>query len=230
MTDTFGETLDEKNSKFKKTVYFSTKPGEYVIRILDSMETKKFVHSLGRAFVECLGEDCPICQNNKKILYEHPEDYKDVSGWCPRRSRFWLNILDKADGIVKVLSCGPQLIEDLKTMSKSIRNEQDERIDIRHYDWTLTVKGTGLDKETTPSHRFFGKETEPEIGDQTLYDLDNCIIKLTPEEMLDVFNGASLKDVFDLRKAKKAIQDSDSELASEVRAEIKSAVDEVFGE
>jgi len=206
----FGDTVDERKEsgeqKFKKTEYLTLTSGnEYIIRILDAMETKKYAHFIGRGWLECLEEECPICQNNKKILYEHPEDFREVDGWCPKRPRFYLNVLDKADGKVKVLSCGPRLIEDLKVMSKAIRNENDERIDIRSYDWSLTVRGAGRDKETTPSHRFFGKMTDVDLDGQELYDLDNLLIRLEPNEMLDVFNGASLKDVFALRRAKKEL-------------------------
>lgn len=230
MSDNFGATLDDNaGGKFKKTQWLTLKPGEYTIRILDSMETKKYGHYfLGRGWVECLGEECPICQNNKKILYEHPEDYRDVEGWNARRARFFLNVLDRSDNTVKVLGCGPQLIEDLKVMSKSIRNEADERIDIRHYDWMISVSGVGRDKDVTPSHKFYGKETEPEIGEQTLYDLENVMVKLTPEEMLDVFNGASIKDIFAVRKAKK--QTDEMEFPSDVEKKIEDSVKDMFGQ
>lgn len=206
----FGDTVDERKeggeSKFKKTEYLTLTSGnEYIVRILDAMETKVYAHFVGRGWLECLEEECPICQNNRKILYEHPEDFRDVDGWCPKRPRFYLNVLDQSDKKVKVLSSGPRLIEDLKVMSKSIRNEQDERIDIRSYDWSLSVRGAGRDKETTPSHRFFGKQTNVDLAGQELYDLKSLIIKLQPNEMLEVFNGASLKDVFAMRRAKKEL-------------------------
>ncbi len=205
--------------------------GEYIVRILDSVETKKYAHFVGRGWLECLDEECPICQNNRRILYENPEDYRTVEGWCPRRPRFYLNVLDRADNKVKVLSCGPRLIEDLKVMSKAIRNESDERIDIRNYDWSLTVKGSGRDKEIIPSHRFFGKETEVDLQGQTLYDLDKCIITLTPSEMLDVFNGVGLKDVFAMRRAKKELTTDDLVTEDDVDAlndEIQASVDKIF--
>ena len=223
----FGSTVDESGGGFRKTVYLSTKPGKYTIRILDAVETKKYAHFIKKGWIECLGEECPICANNKKILYEHPEDYKDDKGWCPRRARYFLNVLDRGDEVVKVLSCGPQLIEDLKVMSQSIRNEQDERIDIRLYDWDLIVKGEGRDKETTPSHKFFGKETKVEYNKEDLFDLDNCIIKLTASEMLDVYNGVSLKDIFAVRKAKVKSENSE-EPAQSVLDEVNASVDEIF--
>lgn len=228
----FGDTIDEraetKESKFRKTEYLSLVGGnEYIIRILDRVETKKYGHYVGRGWLECLDDECPICQNNKRILYENPEDYREVEGWCPRRPRFFLNVLDRSDNKVKVLSCGPTLIEDLKVMSNSIRNEQDERVDIRNYDWSLTVKGSGRDKETTPSHRFFGKESIVNLEGQELYNLDNCMIRLEPEEMLDVFNGASLKDVFALRRAKQELS-LDAPESDDINEDIKKSIGDIF--
>lgn len=230
MSDTFGETLDErKESKFKKTEWL-TLTGEITIRILDSMETKVYGHYfMGRGWVECLGDECPICQNNKKILYEHPEDYQKVQGWNARRARYFLNVLDRADGKVKVLGCGPRLIEDLKVMSKAVRNEQDERIDIRNYDWLLLTSGEGRDKKTLPQPKFFGKETTEQVEEGALYDLNNLMVKLTPDEMLDVANGASLKDVFALRRAsKQAKEDEFGGISEEVASQINDAVDSMF--
>lgn len=233
MSDNFGETLNDRvsnDSKFRKTAYLSLKPGEYVIRILDSSETRKEAHFLNsiRSYVECLGDECLICQNNKRILYEYPEEYRDQKDWCPRRPRFYLNVLDRSDGLVKVLSCGPRLIEDLKTMSRAVRNEQDERIDIRNYDWSLTVQGEGREKDITPIHKYYGKETEPEIGEQTLYDLDGCLVRLEADEMLDAFNGSSVKDIFALRRAKKEVLNSEFGPTEDLQNEINAAVDELF--
>lgn len=232
MTDVnFGDTIDERSergeSKFKKTEYLALTSGnDYVIRILDPVETKVYAHFVGKGWLECLEEECPICDNNKRIMYEHPEDFRDVDGWCPKRPRFYLNVLDQSDKKVKVLSCGPRLIEDLKVMSRSIRNEQDERIDIRNYDWSLTVRGTGRDKEITPSHRFFGKESVVNLEGQTLYDLKNLIIRLEPEEMLEAFNGVALKDIFAMRRAKKELVSDDE--VTVLRDEIKSSIDDIF--
>lgn len=232
MTDMFGSTVDETQGRkeFKKTEYLALKPGKYTIRILDAMETKKYGHYFqGRGWVECLGDTCPICELNKKLMYEYPEDYRDQKGWNARRARYFLNVLDQSDKKVKVLSVGPQLIEDLKVMSQSIRNEEDERIDIRTYDWDLIVKGEGREKETTPSHKFFGKMTDVDLNGQELYDLSNCLIKLTAEEMLDVHNGASLKDVFALRKAKKeTAKATETSVSAEIKADIEASIDDIF--
>ena len=229
MSEEFGSTIDEfvekdRKPKYRKTEFMNLEAGEHRFRILEPMETKKYTHYIGFAYIECLGDECPICENNKKILYEHPEDYKEVKGWSPRSQRFYINVLDKSpiseDGKyspgsapinkVKVLSMGSRLLEDIKVLSKSVRNKQDERIDIRMYDFILEIKGAKQNKTTNVAHKWYpGDEAFEDIGEQELFDLSEVAIKLSREEMLDVFNGASLKDVFTMRRAKKQIADSD---------------------
>lgn len=267
MFEEFGATIDDvkpnkgNSPKFRKTEYLSLTPGEHKIRILEPMETKTYTHYVGWSYLKCLGDDCPLCENNKKIMYEHPEDYNTVKGWTPRRARFSINVFDKtptkvcpkegkehpADAFncsvcgtalpeaaplnkVKVLSSGKDLFEDLKIQSKSIRDEQDERIDIRKYDFLLTVVGVGRDREIHTTPRWFpGKENFEEIGDQQLFDLENATITVNREEMLDVFNGASIKDVFTLRRAKKELEKDDFLKGDKnVEKEIGDAVDEIF--
>ena len=262
----FGATVDDEmerkgNSRFKKTEYLVLDPGEHRIRILEPVETRKYTHYIGYSYIECLGDECPICQNNKKLMYEYPDTFRDQEGWTPRRPRFYINVLDKTptricpkcgtekkDGTllcpacntalnepvplnkVKVLSAGKELMEDLKIQSMSVRSENDERIDIRTYDWTVTVRGKGRDKKYNVAHRWFpGKEYYEELGDQKLFDLENVVIKLGPEEMLDLFNGASLKDIFAMRRAKKEVVDkTDLSGTEDVRAKIAESVDELF--
>src|SRR5689334_8205599 len=101
MTEEFGSTIDEvapkkqNVTKYRKTEYINLWEGEHKVRILESMETKKYTHYVGWSYLECLGDECPICENNKKILYEHHEDYAKVKGWCPKRPRYYINVLDK---------------------------------------------------------------------------------------------------------------------------------------
>lgn len=267
MTEEFGSTIDDtlenkKTSKFRKTEFLNLTPGEHKIRILDPMEVKKYTHYIGFAYVECLGETCPICANNKRILYEHPQDYRDVKGWNPRRARFYINVLDKtptrvcpkcgtekqdatlmcpacgtqlADPTplnkVKVLSSGKELMEDLKIQSKAVRNEQDERIDIRMYDWILDVRGAGRDKKVNAVHKWYpGKEALENLGEQQTFDLDNVTVKLEPDEMLEVFNGTSLKDIFAVRRAKKQVLNSAdlNTTVEDINTEISDEVDSLF--
>lgn len=247
MSEDFGSTIDEKplkgsNPKYRRIEFMNLEAGEHRFRILESTETKKYTHYLGFAYIECLGDECPVCENNKKILYEHPEDYKEVKGWAPRSQRFYINVFDKSSvteegklvpGVpplnkVKVLSMGSRLLEDLKVQSKSVRNKQDERIDIRMYDWIAEVKGAKTNKTTNVVHKWWpGEEALQDIGDQQMFDLSEVAVKLSREEMLDVFNGASLKDVFAMRRASKQIKDSNF-LSAEATNEVEDDINNLF--
>jgi len=269
MSDEFGNFIEDKkerqSSKFRKTEFLTLDEGEHVVRILDGHEVKHYIHYINFMYLACLGDECPLCQNNKKIMYEHPEDFRDVKGWYPRRDRYYINVLDrtpvkvcekcqtvnKAQGEVcsgcgtalgtvrpldevKVLSGSERLFTDLKVISNSVRDEDDKRVDIRSYDWMILVRGVKRDKVTTPTPRYFPNKAgliELKEG-QELYDLEKATIKLEPEEMLEVFNGHSLKDVFAIRKAKTdaktAIFNSDMELTDNPAQDIDDAAQSLF--
>lgn len=263
MSQEFGSTVDDvvenKNPKYRKTEFLNLTAGEHRIRILESMETKKYTHYIGFAYVECLGEECPVCENNKKILYEHPEDYREQRGWSPRSQRFYINILDKTlvrtcpkchketqevfcpdctnptsdpapSNRVKVFSMGKQLLEDVKVLSRSVRNKQDERIDIRTYDFILAVRGAKQSKTISVAHKWYpGDEAFEDVKEDAFFDLENVAIKLSREEMLDLFNGASLKDIFAIRRAKRESINRTETGSEQLREDINAAVDEVFG-
>lgn len=266
MSDEFGNYIEEKKertqSKFRKTEFLKLDEGEKVVRILDGHETKHYTHYIGFAYIKCLGDECPICQNNKKILFEHPTDYRDVKGWNPRKDRYYINVLDKTKGKVcekcqteasavsevcpgcgtvlpaaaplnkvKVLTGGSKLFEDLKVLSRTVRDDADERVDVRTYDWLLVTRGKKLDKVTNPSPRYdSGKAGFVELAEgQELFDMEKVVISLTPEEMLEVFNGASLKDVFAVRRAKKETLSAEFESKAEgIDADMEDALDSIF--
>ena len=265
MSEEFGSTIDEyvekdRKPKYRKTEFMNMDAGEHRFRILEPMETKHYTHYVGFAYLKCLGDECPICENNKKILYEHPEDYKEQKGWAPRSQRFYINVLDKTltrvcpkcglekpnytsetcpvDGTimsqlaplnrVKVLSMGSRLLEDIKVLSKSVRNKQDERIDIRMYDFIAEVKGAKQNKTTNIAHKWYpGDEAYENLEGQDLFELSEVAINLSREEMLDVFNGAKLKDIFVMRRAKKQIEETDF-LSADATKEMEDDMSNLF--
>jgi hypothetical protein len=221
MSDEFGNYIEDKGerksqSKFRRTEFVKLDEGnEQVIRILDSHEVRHYTHYIGWAYVKCLGDECPICQNNKKILYEHPEDYRDVKGWNPRRDRYYINVLDRTKvktcekcqtenragaevctacgsvlGVaqpsnrVKVLTGSAGLFENLKVLARTVRDENDERVDVRAYDWVLVTRGQRRDKVTNPSPRYNPANAGfMEVPADQLYDLEKVVVVLTPDEM-----------------------------------------------
>lgn len=89
--------IDEKKPRgeFKKTKYMVLGEGVHTIRILENPAKKFYIHYYNKSYVSCLGDDCPVCDNNKKILFENPKEFRKVKGWSPRSERFFVNVLDK---------------------------------------------------------------------------------------------------------------------------------------
>lgn len=92
---------------FKKVAYFDTPSGQHTFRILEPDALRVETHYVNKILVACLGEECPICATNKKILVEHPEDFRTIKGWSPRSKRYFVNVYDKTN--VKICpNCGTE--------------------------------------------------------------------------------------------------------------------------
>jgi len=50
--------------------------------------------------VKCLEDECPVCDNNRRILMENKDNFRDVPGWAPKSKRWVFNVLDRS--LVKV--------------------------------------------------------------------------------------------------------------------------------
>lgn len=90
------DTKNTNTSTFQKISFLDLQAGQHTIRLLENKSTKIYTHFLaGRTTVACLGEACPICANNKRLLVENPDNFRDIKGWSPRTERFYVNVLDK---------------------------------------------------------------------------------------------------------------------------------------
>lgn len=87
---------EQNKSNFKKIEYLELVQGTNPIRILNAEAKDIDIHYLNRAYIRCLGEDCPICKNNKKIILENPANWKSVAGYCQKSKRYYVNVLDRA--------------------------------------------------------------------------------------------------------------------------------------
>lgn len=83
-------------SDFKKIEFIKLTPGMNQIRILDSDAYSVDVHYVGGINVQCLGDDCPVCKNNKKIIFENPKEFRTIKGYSPKRQLFIVNVLDRS--------------------------------------------------------------------------------------------------------------------------------------
>lgn len=85
---------------FEKTRFLNLTLGEHTVRCLSKYQTHIHYIPFHKSSITCLGEECPICANNKKIIMEHPKDFKEITGWLPRQPRHYFNVVDRT--LVKV--------------------------------------------------------------------------------------------------------------------------------
>lgn len=249
------------NSDFKRTEFMALPQGAHTIRILQDQAKTRPTHffQVNNTTVLCLEDNCPICQNNKSLIGQFPENFRDQTGYCKVNWRFFVNVLDKTPAKVcecgkeykalsmtictcgkvlpdaaplnkvKVLSKGITLRDDLDSIDKAIQNPNGEPKGLMNYDVTLMVSGAGRDTKITPVPRT--DITDPIPEGLELFDLEKAVITLTPSEMLDVQRGTRLKDIFAARKneTKKADFAVEEAVSEEVVADVQSKINTLFG-
>jgi hypothetical protein len=102
MTDTFFDFRPEREKTlYPKINFMKFDYGQHLLRVIGK-PVALYSHYLrsSNLSIKCLGDDCPICQNNKKIFLEHPNDFREVKGYVPRQYRHYFNGLDRT--LVKV--------------------------------------------------------------------------------------------------------------------------------
>lgn len=91
--------FDRDDKKTKKVNYLKIVPGYPVrIRILTEAAHMVVKHFLPkqRISVVCLGDECPVCLNNKKLVEAHPGVlYNEIPGIIGRQTRFLINVLNR---------------------------------------------------------------------------------------------------------------------------------------
>lgn len=101
--------IQKDKSQFKKLDFFKLTQGIHRVRFLDEEVYQTAVHFLpsGKFSVKCLGENCPICQRDRKIMLERPDDFKEDPNFIPTQYRYFFNVLDRTN--VKVCpNCGAE--------------------------------------------------------------------------------------------------------------------------
>ena len=83
---------------FRKTEYITLVDGTTsTIRVLNDEAYMVRYHYINGATVRCLSDDvgCPVCDKNQMLISQHPDDFRSQPGWSPRRTRYYVNVLDK---------------------------------------------------------------------------------------------------------------------------------------
>lgn len=89
--------------RFERPVWFVTTEGQHQIRILDETAHDEWLHFVRTPthergiYLTCLEDDCPICIQNRQIIAENPETFRDVKGYWSRSKRWYVNVLDRTE-------------------------------------------------------------------------------------------------------------------------------------
>jgi hypothetical protein len=100
------EERAKENQSFERVPILFTTPGNHIVRFLKDKNLEVNSHFVkGKYTILCLGDDCPVCSNNKKIISQEPKNFRQIPGYSPRTTKYIYNIVDKT--MVKVCtSCG----------------------------------------------------------------------------------------------------------------------------
>lgn len=106
------KTANKNSAARGKKKYFKWIPGVHKIQLLDKDGIDfTYVHWVNNAYVKCLGKECPVCQENFRIMEEakHSDtDYRKHKGFHPRTVRYYANILDLTP-VKKCPKCGAEI-------------------------------------------------------------------------------------------------------------------------
>lgn len=87
--------------QFNRPAFLSLEPNHtYIIRILGGAPYEVATHWINGTYVTCLGEECPQCQQNKKIRMENPKDFRNIKGYSAVTMRAMDNVLDRTPVVV----------------------------------------------------------------------------------------------------------------------------------
>jgi hypothetical protein len=174
----------ENPDSYREVPGWSPRQERYAVNVLD----KTIVKICGncKAEVKKIGNTFPaFCTKCNQPIVESPE--------VP---------LNK----VKVLSKGVTVADLLNGIDASVQDKNGEKIGINNFDLVLYVTGTGRQQTISPIP--LTDKTDPvTIAPEEKFDLTKICIELTPEEILDLQKGISLKDIFAARKSEAISKD-----------------------
>lgn len=181
---------DSKGGDKKETKYIPLKANPdgsavtYQMRVLDAEPYSRWTHWVQSAnggkgtSMDCIGKGCPACA---KIKVE------GKSRQLSSRKQHALNVINRASGEVEVLDKGNSCFESLVGILEEVG-------DLRNYDIKIRVAGEGTDTVYTPIPMPAKPLTDAEKA-LVKYDFAELYPKLTPEQMTEMINGATWKDV-----------------------------------
>jgi len=249
---------------FNKTNFMKFDYGSHRVRLLGN-PNRVFTHFLrGKATIQCLGRECPICQNNKSIKAEHPDDFRNVSGYNNSSPRHYINVLDRTSvkvcpecqtenkpnianefsptcskcntfitdvepmpsGKVKVINISQTNADTLNTLDSTICNKDGEPIGIENMDIIFMATQSGNRKNIAPMPDANATD-EVNVPEDALYDLETLVIKLEPDEIVQLQKGVTLRDIFASRRGEE-LSDEVTAVEAELSEIVEKEVADLF--
>jgi hypothetical protein len=91
------KNTESQSRAYSKAQFLRLVQGQHTIRILDKEVEPIDTHFLLQKYtIACLGEECPVCDNNQRLMMQNPNDFRNQEGWYPRSKRWLLNVLDRS--------------------------------------------------------------------------------------------------------------------------------------
>lgn len=155
------ETAVQRGSSIN---FMKLKDGQNIIRILPEVDDMEFfftqvgVHYFPtgnkksnsvycRNFITDGEQDCPVCELISELYDEGDDGSIELAKQLRTNKRFWMNVIDRSDGKVKVLAAGPQIFSQLHSLisnpdyGDAIFDETESGVDI-----IIERKSTGSQK------------------------------------------------------------------------------------
>lgn len=163
--------------------------GTIQVRILDDEPVTNWTHWIPQlgggkgGSVDCIGKGCPVC----KIIAADKKE--KITPKYSSSKKHMINVLDRKDGKVKILNAGETVFEQLKNIMMSMG-------DLKSFDVKISRTGTG--KGTKYSVLPTYPPTPLTDAEKALPKFDLTTVKkpLTEEQIVELMNGKSYKDIF----------------------------------
>lgn len=241
---------DDNKIQKPKRKFFSWIPGVHKIRLLDESIKPVYVHWVNGAYVKCLGNTCPICQEDFRIMNED-SNYRKNKDFHPRTIRYYTNILDltlvkkcpkcgaeihkREDGTWPDMcgECGanistvePQKSMEVKILSKGVTLFSQFNKFEQIYEKPPTEFNIALIVEDSRNVSTTALPTETEkyeIEKDKLYNLpDDAVLELTADELRQLAAGVSVRDILTARGNKEKTSPKEN-------PDVQQSLDALFG-
>jgi len=128
---------------------------------------------------------------------------------------------------VQVLERGPTLFAQLNSINDAVTDEAGNPLGLDKFDVTITATGSGR-RMTTNIIPHPDQNEELTVPDEDRYTLETLGIQLTPDEILSLLRGVSLRDIFETRRVGEEIEtltDTEGKVSEDVKENIESLFD-----